>query len=49
MWKSWRRDGLPQSIMFTGNLYDEAAALRVALDYERETQWRLMHPPTGNA
>jgi Asp-tRNA(Asn)/Glu-tRNA(Gln) amidotransferase A subunit family amidase len=37
-------NGLPQSIMFTGNLYDEAAPLRVALAYERATKWHTMHP-----
>ena len=37
-------NGLPQAIMFTGNLYDEAAPLRVALAYERATKWRTMHP-----
>jgi Asp-tRNA(Asn)/Glu-tRNA(Gln) amidotransferase A subunit family amidase len=36
--------GLPQSIMFTGGLYDEAAPLRVALAYERASQWHTMHP-----
>jgi len=36
--------GLPQSIMFTGGLYDEGAPLRVALAYERSTQWHTMHP-----
>ncbi|HEX9424297.1 MAG TPA: hypothetical protein VF899_13720, partial [Pyrinomonadaceae bacterium] len=36
--------GLPQSIMFTGRLYDEGAPLRVALAYERATQWHAMHP-----
>jgi Asp-tRNA(Asn)/Glu-tRNA(Gln) amidotransferase A subunit family amidase len=36
--------GLPQSIMFTGGLYDEAAPLRVALAYERATEWHTMHP-----
>lgn len=36
--------GLPQSIMFTGGLYDEAAPLRVALAYEQATQWHTMHP-----
>jgi len=38
-------NNLPQSIMFTSNLYDEAAALRLALAYERETRWHLIHPP----
>ena len=36
--------GLPQSIMFTGGLYDEGAPLRVALAYERACQWHTMHP-----
>jgi Asp-tRNA(Asn)/Glu-tRNA(Gln) amidotransferase A subunit family amidase len=36
--------GLPQSIMFTGRLYDEGAPLRVALAYERATEWHTMHP-----
>jgi Asp-tRNA(Asn)/Glu-tRNA(Gln) amidotransferase A subunit family amidase len=36
--------GLPQSIMFTGGLYDEGAPLHVALAYERATQWHTMHP-----
>jgi Asp-tRNA(Asn)/Glu-tRNA(Gln) amidotransferase A subunit family amidase len=36
--------GLPQSIMFTGGLYAEGAPLRVALAYERATQWHTMHP-----
>jgi len=36
--------GLPQSIMFTGRLYDEGAPLRVALAFERATRWHTMHP-----
>ena len=36
--------GLPQSIMFTGRLYEEGAPLRVALAYERATKWHTMHP-----
>jgi Asp-tRNA(Asn)/Glu-tRNA(Gln) amidotransferase A subunit family amidase len=36
--------GLPQSIMFTGRLYDEGALLRVALAFERATQWHTMYP-----
>jgi Asp-tRNA(Asn)/Glu-tRNA(Gln) amidotransferase A subunit family amidase len=38
------KNGLPQSIMFTGGLYDEGAPLRVALAYERATNWHTMHP-----
>jgi Asp-tRNA(Asn)/Glu-tRNA(Gln) amidotransferase A subunit family amidase len=37
-------DNLPQAIMFTGNLYDEAAPARVALAYERATRWHTMYP-----
>ncbi len=37
-------NNLPQAIMFTGNLYDEAAPLRVALAYEQATKWHTMHP-----
>lgn len=36
--------GLPQSIMFTGRLYDEGAPLRVALAFEQATKWHEMHP-----
>jgi Asp-tRNA(Asn)/Glu-tRNA(Gln) amidotransferase A subunit family amidase len=36
--------GLPQSIMFTGGLYDEGSPLRVALAYERASNWHTMHP-----
>jgi Asp-tRNA(Asn)/Glu-tRNA(Gln) amidotransferase A subunit family amidase len=35
---------LPQALMFTGGLYDEAAPLRVALAFERATNWHTMHP-----
>jgi Asp-tRNA(Asn)/Glu-tRNA(Gln) amidotransferase A subunit family amidase len=37
-------DGLPRSIMFTGGLYDEGSPLRVALAYERATEWHTMRP-----
>ena len=37
-------NGLPMSIMFTGGLYDEAAALRVALSYQQATEWHLKRP-----
>ena len=35
---------LPTAIMFTGGLYDEASALRVALAFEKATNWHTMHP-----
>jgi Asp-tRNA(Asn)/Glu-tRNA(Gln) amidotransferase A subunit family amidase len=37
-------DGLPQALMITGRLYDEATVLGVALAYERATKWHTMHP-----
>ena len=37
-------DGMPQSLMVTGRLYDEATLLRVALAYEQKTEWRTRHP-----
>jgi Asp-tRNA(Asn)/Glu-tRNA(Gln) amidotransferase A subunit family amidase len=36
--------GVPQSLMITGRLYDEATVLRVALAYERATKWHTMNP-----
>jgi len=35
---------LPVAIMFTGGVYDEVSALRVALAFERATKWHTMHP-----
>jgi hypothetical protein len=37
-------DGLPQALMITGRLYEEATVLRVALAYERATKWHAMNP-----
>ncbi|HXM36924.1 MAG TPA: amidase, partial [Pyrinomonadaceae bacterium] len=37
-------NNLPQAIMFTGGIYDEAAPLRVALAFEQATKWHTMHP-----
>jgi Asp-tRNA(Asn)/Glu-tRNA(Gln) amidotransferase A subunit family amidase len=34
----------PQSIIFTGRLYEEGAPLRVALAFEQATDWHTMHP-----
>ncbi|HEY8225023.1 MAG TPA: amidase [Pyrinomonadaceae bacterium] len=39
-----RGDDLPVAIMFTGGVYDEVLPLRVALAYERATNWHTMHP-----
>lgn len=41
--------GLPQAIMFTGRLYEEGVPLRVALAYERATNWHTMHPKLERA
>lgn len=38
---------LPQAIMFTGNLYDEAAPLSVAHAYQKATDWHKKHPAIG--
>src|SRR5215207_9511025 len=35
---------LPVAIMFTGGVYDEVSPLRVAIAYERATNWHTMHP-----
>ncbi|MBM3809044.1 MAG: amidase [Acidimicrobiia bacterium] len=37
-------DNLPQSIMVTGRLYDEATICRIALAYEQATEWHKKHP-----
>jgi Asp-tRNA(Asn)/Glu-tRNA(Gln) amidotransferase A subunit family amidase len=34
----------PQSIIFTGRLYEEGAPLRVAHAFEQATPWHTMHP-----
>lgn len=38
------RSGRPQSVEFIGGLYQEAAALRVALAYEQATEWHTQWP-----
>ncbi|HXW08361.1 MAG TPA: amidase [Vicinamibacterales bacterium] len=35
---------VPVELMITGRLYDEATLLRVALAYERATEWHTKHP-----
>ncbi len=40
-------NNLPQAIMFTGNLYDEASPLRVALAYQQATDWHKKYPALG--
>jgi len=34
----------PQSILFTGRLYEEGTPLRVAHAFEQATEWHTMHP-----
>ena len=35
---------VPRTIGFLGKIYDEGAPLRVALAYERVTEWHARHP-----
>jgi Asp-tRNA(Asn)/Glu-tRNA(Gln) amidotransferase A subunit family amidase len=39
------QEGKPQAVEFIGGLYNEAAALRVALAYEQATEWHRHWPP----
>lgn len=40
-----KRSGLPTSISFIGNLYNEAAILLAAKYYQQATDWETIHPP----
>lgn len=40
-----KRSGLPTSISFIGNLYQEAAILLAAKNYQKATEWETTHPP----
>jgi len=40
-----KRSGLPTSISFIGNLYNEAAILLAAKYYQQSTNWESIHPP----
>ena len=40
--------GMPRSISFLGQLYDEGSPLRVALAYEQVTGWHKQNPPLDN-
>lgn len=42
--KSGFLDGMPEAVMVTGRLFDEATVLRVAQAYERRTAWTQKHP-----
>jgi len=42
--KSGFIDNMPQAIMVTGRLYDEATVCRVALAYEQATEWHKLNP-----
>lgn len=37
-------NNLPQTLMVTGGLYDEATICRIALAYEQATEWKDRHP-----
>ena len=45
--KSGFVDGLPEAIMVTGRLFDEATILKIAHAYERTTPWKDRHPELG--
>jgi Asp-tRNA(Asn)/Glu-tRNA(Gln) amidotransferase A subunit family amidase len=38
-------DGMPEGILVTGPLFDEGLTARVALEFERATEWKDRHPP----
>jgi len=40
-----KRSGLPTSISFIGNLYQEAAILLAAKYYQKATEWETTYPP----
>jgi len=40
-----KRSGLPTSISFIGNLYQEAAILLAAKNYQKVTEWETIYPP----
>ncbi|MDP3394643.1 amidase [Sediminibacterium sp.] len=40
-----KRSGLPTSISFIGNLYQEAAILLAAKNYQKATDWENTYPP----
>jgi len=42
------KDGLPQSITFVGNLYDEASILEAAKAYQEKTGYHKQHPVLFN-
>jgi Asp-tRNA(Asn)/Glu-tRNA(Gln) amidotransferase A subunit family amidase len=37
-------DGLPQGLLFTGRLFEEGTAMRLAYAYEQTTDWHTKHP-----
>jgi Asp-tRNA(Asn)/Glu-tRNA(Gln) amidotransferase A subunit family amidase len=46
--KSGFVDGMPEAIMVTGRLFDEATILTIAHAYERATPWKDRHPGLGS-
>jgi len=40
------KEGIPTSISFIGNLYDEANILAVADIYQQATGFNKLHPPS---
>jgi Asp-tRNA(Asn)/Glu-tRNA(Gln) amidotransferase A subunit family amidase len=37
-------DGLPQGLLFTGRLFEEGTPVRLALAYEKATEWHKRRP-----
>ncbi len=37
-------DGLPRGLLFTGRLFEEGTAMRLAYAYEQATDWHTKHP-----
>jgi Asp-tRNA(Asn)/Glu-tRNA(Gln) amidotransferase A subunit family amidase len=37
-------NGLPLGLVFTGKLFEEGTAMRVAAEYQKATKWHTMHP-----
>jgi len=42
-------NGLPLGLTFTGKLYDEGAPMRVAMAFEKATEWHTKHPAAFRA
>ena len=41
---TFRKDGTPRSLSFTGRLYDEARLLALVEAWQGKTEWHRKHP-----